>query len=168
MTKNKNILFISPSFFGVEKAIVDELQLSGNKVDWFDERPFKSAFKKAMCIAFPFAFKATANSYYKKIINSLDISYDYVLIVKGEMVSKTTISLIRKLKKILNHLPICRKLLISVNVSIMERLVLLNGFWNLNRLRVHISMMKMTQNLSRCCLNIGRILSKAHYSYDKE
>ncbi len=96
MISNKSILFISPSFFGIEKAIIKELIENNNQVDWFDERPFSSFIQKALCIAFPFAFKRKATRYFKNIAKNVKHNYDYILIVKGEMVKKNTIELFRK------------------------------------------------------------------------
>jgi hypothetical protein len=45
---NKNVLFISPKFFGYELEIKKELESQGARVDYYDERPKNSAFMKAL------------------------------------------------------------------------------------------------------------------------
>ena len=91
----KRIIIISPSFFNVETLIIDRLGKNDNIVLHIDERPFKSALKKAINTFFPKFFLRTANKYFEKELSKCSFVPDVILAVKGELLSKKTISLIR-------------------------------------------------------------------------
>lgn len=97
MITGKKIVFISPAFFGIEKIVVDKLRKNNNIVYYFDERPFRSAIKKAINTIFPKAFLRSSDKYYKNEFSKCSFSPDIILIVKGEQVSKKTIELIREM-----------------------------------------------------------------------
>ena len=92
----KEILFISPEFFSVDSSIISVLTSRGAHVTWKDERSVKSSFARALNSISPVIFYWHSNRYYKKIIKSVHQNVDIILVIKGEMVSKKTISEFRK------------------------------------------------------------------------
>lgn len=93
--QDKNILFISPEFFGIEKSIIHAMEKLGAKVTWFDERSIRSSVSRAVNSVSPRVFNNYSDKYYETIIEKCDSDIDAVLIVKGEMVSEKTIQRIR-------------------------------------------------------------------------
>lgn len=91
----KNILFISPEFFGLEKNIMDVLKENGANVTWYDERSVKSSFGRAINSICPKVFMPQSNKYYFRILEKITHPVDIILVIKGEMISKKTISLMR-------------------------------------------------------------------------
>ena len=111
--KGKSILFFCPYFFGYEAKIADKMKALGADVDWFDERSIKSAYCKALLKVVPLLFTGQANRYYKKILNEhRDKSYDYILIVRCDMVSG---SILKQMKKIFPKAKLCLYLWDSMN-----------------------------------------------------
>lgn len=94
--KGKNILFISPEFFGVDHSIMNELKNRGANVTWFDERSVKSSFGRALNSLSSRFFSIHSDNYYKEKIESINNSIDIILVIKGEMISSKTIGLFRK------------------------------------------------------------------------
>lgn len=95
--ENKKILFISPAFFGYENKIVEKMEELGAKVDFFDERPFTDSFSKAILKISPKFFFLKTKKYYDQIINNKSsLSYDFVFVVKCEMM---TVEIIKKLRR---------------------------------------------------------------------
>lgn len=94
--ENKKIVIFSPEFFGIEKAILLDLKSDNNDVKWFDERPFKSAFKKAISLIFPWIFKRESDKYFIQCLKKCNLDTDCFLIVKGEMVSKKVLKIIKE------------------------------------------------------------------------
>lgn len=83
--KGKSILFISPSFFGYERAIKNRLQDLGAKVDYYDERPANSFWSKAFIRINRNILSYVINRYYS-VINYLtkDCFYDYIFVINIE------------------------------------------------------------------------------------
>lgn len=94
--ENKNILFISPEFFGIDKSIKRVLKEMGANVFWVDERSVKSSFTRALNSISSQLFYFQSNNYYKKIVLSIECKIDIILVIKGEMITKKTIKLIRE------------------------------------------------------------------------
>ena len=93
----KRILFIASTFFNYEKLIKQELERQGAKVTYYDERPDNGFLTKSLIRIDRRLLARKTNHYYDKIIESTkSITYDYVLIVRGEGIS---VDRIRKLKK---------------------------------------------------------------------
>lgn len=92
----KNIAFITPEFFGIEKSLINAMEAEGHKVLWFDERSVKSSFARAINSVSSIFFRQYSERYYKKIISSISIQLDFIIIVKGEMVSEKTIKRFRE------------------------------------------------------------------------
>lgn len=101
----KRILLFIPKFFAYDKAIKEQCIKLGADVSLYDERAVTSAFARAVMKIFPFLFGHKANSYYKRIIdNHKDESVDYILIIRGDMVSEKTL---KRLKKVFPHAKLC-------------------------------------------------------------
>lgn len=92
---SKNILFISPEFFGVDASIINELKNRGASVTWIDERSVKSSFCRALNSITSVPFYFHSNKYFEKKIGEITINIDVVLVIKGEMISTKIIELIR-------------------------------------------------------------------------
>ena len=92
----QNVLFISPEFFGIEKSLISAMENYGYNVSWYDERSIRSSFARALNSVSNMFFCFQSDKYYQRIIESIDTQVDIILIVKGDMVSKNTIDLLRK------------------------------------------------------------------------
>lgn len=87
MLKHKKILFLSVSFFNYEKIIEERLKELGADVDFYDERPSNSIFVKGLIRLNRDLYKVQIYRYYKRILQEIkDKQYDYLLIIKGEVV----------------------------------------------------------------------------------
>lgn len=93
---DKKILFISPEFFGIDKIIMSVLEEKGATVTWLNERSVKSALGRALNTVNHNFFYYQSNKYYKSRLNNLSEIYDIVFIIKGDMVTKETISLLKE------------------------------------------------------------------------
>lgn len=94
--QSKNILFISPEFFGVDKEIIRNLRKLGANVMWFDERSVKSSFGLAINFINPAVFNYYSNNYFKKQIGTIHGDIDIILVIKGEMITPKTIEMFRR------------------------------------------------------------------------
>jgi len=89
-------LLISPSFFGYEQEIVDELGRQGLDAEFLDERPSNSSILKAI---YRVNVRAAANQvdrYYRRVAKSMvwqDLSL--VLVIRGEIVPPWFLTLVR-------------------------------------------------------------------------
>lgn len=93
----KKILFLSPAFFNYEKVIQDKLESMGAEVTYYDERAVKSAFDRALLKVFPSLFIGKAQKYYDSILQAnRSQSFDYILIIKCDMVSEKTLCAIKR------------------------------------------------------------------------
>lgn len=102
---DKRILFIAPSFFGYEKKIADKMIELGAMVNFFDERSIKSSPERALLKINPQIFHKKTNNYYNQIIEKIaDVDYDYVFVIKCEMMP---IEIIKKLKGIFSKATFC-------------------------------------------------------------
>lgn len=83
----KKILFLSPHFFGYEKAIVTRLKELGAEVDFFNERPSDSVLSRGIIRVKSSLYQAKINKYYKNILNKIKgKNYDFLLLIKGETI----------------------------------------------------------------------------------
>lgn len=111
--KGKSILFFCPYFFGYELKIANKMKDLGADIDWFDERSIKSSYSRALFKVMPALFEVQANNYYKEIINKVKKkTYDYILIIRCDMV---TTSIIKKLKNSFPKAKLCLHLWDSMN-----------------------------------------------------
>lgn len=83
----KKILFLSPNFFGYEKAIKKRLEELGGKVDFYNERPSDSLLSKGIIRVKSSLYQTKINQYYRKILaNTTSENYDFLLLIKGESI----------------------------------------------------------------------------------
>ena len=94
--QGKRILFISPEFFGIDKILIQILQDHGADVDWLNERSVRGSFSRALNTIRPNIFYRQSNDYYRKALSKYTQPFDIVFIIKGDMVTKETIKLIRE------------------------------------------------------------------------
>jgi len=96
MLNNKNILFLSVSFFNYENIIKNKLVQRGAKVDFFDERPSNSIWVKGLLRVKRDAYKIQIRKYYDNILEKVkDKKYDYFFLIKGEVIPTYFIKKIR-------------------------------------------------------------------------
>lgn len=104
--KGKNILFVSPSFFGYEIEIKNKLQELGANVFFIDDRPNNNGITKAI-IRTNLGRKVIKNKlkkyFFKKLNNWESINFDYVFVNTPE--SFTDIEIISSYKKQLKGIP---------------------------------------------------------------
>lgn len=97
MLTGKNILLISVKFFNYEVLIKKELEKMGATVALYDERPSNSFFSKAIIRIKKEVYKTKITSYYQKIMKELEgKSFDYFLLIKGEVVPVFFIDFLRE------------------------------------------------------------------------
>ena len=83
----QKILFLSPNFFGYEKAIQKRLEEFGGTVDFFNERPSDSVLSKGIIRVKSSLYQKKIDQYYRKILNEISSkNYDFLLLIKGESV----------------------------------------------------------------------------------
>jgi len=92
--ENKNVLLVVPQFFGYEQEIRSEFERRGAQVDFLLDRPFSSAFAKAITRFRRQWIMPAAERYYQKNTN-LDKDYDYVFVVNGQTLSENLLKLWR-------------------------------------------------------------------------
>lgn len=93
----KRVLFIAPMFFGYERLIQAELEAKGAEVDYFNDRPDNGFWTKALVRVDRRVLARKTDRYYKSIIESTgNQSYDHVLIVRGEAISRKMLRLLRQ------------------------------------------------------------------------
>lgn len=94
----KRILFISAKFFNYEKEIQTKLEQNGAIVDYFDERPGNDFITKSFIrVNRRLLFKKN-NDYYNQIIEQTkNYQYDFVFIIKGEVISIKHLEKLREL-----------------------------------------------------------------------
>lgn len=103
--EGKRILFIAPAFFGYERKIVEKMIALGAKVDFFDERSIKSSFERALLKINPKIFHKKTINYYNQVIEKVSkFDYDYVFVIKCEMMP---IKIIKLLKSLFRNATFC-------------------------------------------------------------
>lgn len=111
--RGKKILFFAPSFFGYEYKIKSKLEDMDATVDYYDVRSIKSAKARAWLKIFPNAFTRRTRKYYHEILESNhDKDYDYVFIVKCDMI---TTSILQQMKDTYKNARFCLYLWDSVS-----------------------------------------------------
>lgn len=94
---NKKILFLSPAFFGYEKKIKNEMEKMGAEVKLYDERSVSSSFSRALLKLSPSLFSFRTKKYYQHIIkDNQDTAFDFILIVRCDMVTESVLALLKK------------------------------------------------------------------------
>lgn len=96
--KGKKILFLSVSFFGYQNEIVKTLSEKGAVVDFYDERPSNTPLTKALIRINRNLIAPYINKYHESIVKSTaERNYDYVFVLKGESISRSTIEKLKEL-----------------------------------------------------------------------
>lgn len=95
--QNKNILLFCPGGkngqFGQE--FEKHLNKEGAYVEIYPERPASSTFSKVTLRLFKKKFPSIFNSYIRKIIHKNKANWDYILVIRGEAFTPSTIHLLR-------------------------------------------------------------------------
>ncbi len=87
---NKKVFLVAPQFFGYEQEIRSELERRGAQVDFLLDRPFTSAFLKAVTRWRRKWVMTAAERYYRDYTN-LRADYDYVFVVNGQTLSASVL-----------------------------------------------------------------------------
>jgi hypothetical protein len=86
--RGKHVLLIAPQYFGYEKEIRAELERCGASVDWIPDRPFSSAFLKALTTAVPGLIQPLIDKRYLAFLKqSRSYRYDLILVINGQTIS---------------------------------------------------------------------------------
>lgn len=94
----KRVLFFSPAFFNYEKLIKDKIIELGADVDYYDERSVSRPVDRALLKISPNLFKKKTEEYYDQIIQQHEKqNYDYILIVRADMISVKTLKKIKQI-----------------------------------------------------------------------
>lgn len=97
MLQDKKILFISVRFFNYENIIKEKLEGRGAIVDFFDERPSNSILVKGILRIKRDIYASKIKKYYDNLLEQLHTkTYDYFLLIKGEVIP---VYFIKKIKK---------------------------------------------------------------------
>lgn len=94
--KAKKILFISPSFFGYEKSILNRLREMGAIVDYFDERPANTFWTKSLIRINSKLLVFTIDKYYQSISSYIyGKEYDYIFVVNIEAMPRHFLKMLK-------------------------------------------------------------------------
>ncbi|MGL4663249.1 MAG: lipopolysaccharide biosynthesis protein [Culicoidibacterales bacterium] len=99
--KNKKILFITPSFFGYEKSLKNELELMGAQVDMFEER-LSGSFIDSVLLRLHLhkLISSRINKYFRSIFEKTQhIQYDYVWINNPEALTSKLLTELKEQQK---------------------------------------------------------------------
>lgn len=93
----RRVLMVSPSFFGYERAIADELTSRGASVTLVDDRPGNSSWVKAAARLAPGILRRRTRRHYREVLRRVaDDVFDLVLVVKGEVVPTWFLESVRR------------------------------------------------------------------------
>jgi hypothetical protein len=92
----KNILLLSPKFFGYELEIKHSLEMMGASVDFFDVRPGETMLDKILLRINTAFLDTKINLYYENLLNDIDHDYDYIFVIKGEGLNRSSLIRLRK------------------------------------------------------------------------
>ncbi|MDX4975368.1 CgeB family protein [Myroides odoratimimus] len=99
----KKILFFCVQTFGLEKQVKSKLEELGAFVTYYDERPKNNTFTKAIIRLKKELYTRKIVKYYNSIIkNTENDSFDYMLVIRGEVVPEFFLKLFKE-----NH-PSCK------------------------------------------------------------
>lgn len=92
----KKVLMFCPTFFGYEKRLENALKSCGYAVDLYDERPSNGFFGKTFIRLGFKIYRPVVKKYVERIIaENRAKDYDYILVVKGEVLWEAELSLLR-------------------------------------------------------------------------
>lgn len=82
----KTILFVAPNYFDYHTLIKKELEKTGYKVDWFDDRPNPNLIEKCILRIHPSFLKYKTEKYFNDLILNAakEKHYDIVFVVLGQ------------------------------------------------------------------------------------
>ena len=93
----KKVLLFAQYFFGYENKIAEKLRQLGAIVSLYDERSVTRPIEKAILKISPSLFQGKTDKYYDNIIEKeKNTSYDYILFIDCEMVSRRILLTIRE------------------------------------------------------------------------
>jgi hypothetical protein len=93
----KRILFIAPRFFGYEQDILQHLRGRGAHVDWLPDRPFDTPFMTAVTRFGVQVIMPAVNRLYRERLETFAaISYDIVLVINGQTLSRDVLLTLRR------------------------------------------------------------------------
>ena len=94
--EGKRFLFVAPPFFGYYKEIIGEIESRGGIVDWLPDRPFDHPIGKTITRFVPkLASTAADRNYNDLLVDYGASSYDYVLVINGQTLSKKFLKSLR-------------------------------------------------------------------------
>lgn len=109
----KRILFLSPKFFGYEDKIIAKMEALGASVTYYNERSVQRALSRSLLKISPQIFYFRTKQYYEKIIRETqNTDFDYVFMVKADMV---TSDILERLRNTFNHAKFCLYLWDSIS-----------------------------------------------------
>lgn len=93
----RRVLLIAPRFFGYEKDIQEELTRRGATVDFILDRPFETAFMKALA-RFRRAWVMPAADRYMRaaVLHLRQNHYDLILVINGQTLSRDVLNELRE------------------------------------------------------------------------
>lgn len=101
--KGKRVLLLTVFFFDYQNIICDKLRALGAEVVLYDERSVSKAFERALLKVEPYIFRKRTKRYYEKILNNHKGEFfDYILIIKCDMLDE------KELVKIKNAFPMAK------------------------------------------------------------
>lgn len=93
---NKRILIIGPKFFGFENTISDEMRRRGASVEWlYENMTDANVIYRAIPAIFRSLKKSFAERYYSKRLQKISKTFDIVLVIRGEYLSRNTVDFLR-------------------------------------------------------------------------
>lgn len=93
MLYNRNILFIAPDFFHYPEIITKRLQELGAVVDLFYDRPRSYVYKIGQVFH---TYEYDVIPYWDKVLSELKAHYDYILVIKGDLIPESIYKTLRK------------------------------------------------------------------------
>ena len=82
------LLLIMPNFFNYPKLIIEELNMLGYEVDFFDDRPSTNALVKAAIRINKNLLSGYIRRYFKKMMETIKYKiYDIVFLISGQSLS---------------------------------------------------------------------------------
>ncbi len=97
MIKKKNVYYLFvPHIFGYYKHIINELELQGYKVDYYNDRPSENNFIKGIIKIKRNLVDILIEKYFENILNETkNKQYDLVFIVNGKVFTDEMITSLR-------------------------------------------------------------------------
>ena len=93
--RGKKILFVGPVFYNYHYDIVAEIQNMGASVDFYNEKP-DSIFYRIINNYFKKYKQALINNYLNSILNKCKDGYDFVFVIRGEIITNYFLSKLKK------------------------------------------------------------------------